>query len=96
MVNKRVSYTSGMPVKSIPADMPNKMFVGAMPDMKVYTVRHTGKWSHLGNAWSTLYNMQRNKEIKCTKRIHPFETYVNSPREAGPTEMISDINFPLK
>ena len=96
MVKQRVSYTSGIPVKSIPLDMPNEMFVGSMPDMNVYTVRHTGKWSHLGNAWSTLYSMQRNKEIKCARNVHPFETYINSPRDVGPTEMISDINFPLK
>ena len=96
MIKKRVAYTSGIPLSSIPDDLPSGMFVGSLPDMKVYTIRHTGKWSHLGNAWSTLYNMQRNKEIKCAKNIHPFELYLNSPMDAGPNEMISDINFPLK
>jgi len=47
MVNKRVSYTSGIPVKSVPEDLPASMFVDSRPDMKVYTIRHTGKWSHL-------------------------------------------------
>lgn len=95
MINQRCSYSSGIPVKSIPSDLPSRMLVGSMPDMKVYTLRHTGKWSHLGNAWSTLYGMQRNKEIKCSKQ-HPFEVYVNTPADAPSTAMISDICFPLR
>lgn len=95
MLKKSVVYTSGIPVKSIPADLPPRMFVGSMSEMKVYTVRHTGKWSHLGNAWSTLYGMARNKEIRTSKH-HPFEVYINAPRDTAPTKMISDIHFPIK
>ncbi len=96
MVNQKASYTAGIPVKELPAEIPSEMSSGNIPATKVYTVRHIGPYKHLGNAWSTLYIMERNKEIKCDKSIHPFETYVNMPGEVPEEELMTDIHFPVK
>jgi len=91
-----VSYTSGIPVKSIPSDLPSNMITFKQPDQKVYTLRHIGKYVHLGNAWSTVYSMHRNKEFKTVRGQHPFETYIVGPKEAPAHQMVSDINYPMK
>ena len=96
MVKGDVTYTSAIPVNSIPADIPAGMITGKIPATRIYTIRHIGAYEHLGNAWSTLYNMQRSKEIKCAKGIHPFEIYRNNPHEVDEKALITDINFPLK
>ncbi len=96
VVKKKVVYTSGVGVKEIPADLPPDFVSGELPKTDVYTLRHVGSYDHLGNAWSTLYSMERNKELKCKKGIHPFEIYVNNPQEVAPKNIITDINFALK
>lgn len=96
MVKGDVTYTSAIPVKAVPAHLPSHFVKGEMPAIDVYTIRHVGSYEHLGNAWSTLYNMQRSKEIKCAKGIHPFEVYRNDPAQVERKSLITDVNFPLK
>jgi len=96
MVNKRVVYTAGIPIKKIPENLPEGVNVSEIPATKVYTLRHVGSYDHLGNAWTTLYTMHRNKEIKLVKGIHPFESYVNTPGEVSGSELITDIRFAIK
>lgn len=94
--NGRVEYTSGIPVKSAPANLPEGFSAGKIPATPVYTLEHVGPYQHLGNAWTTLYSMQRSKEIPVNKAIHPFETYVNNPNEVDATELVTRVHFPLK
>jgi DNA gyrase inhibitor GyrI len=96
MVKRSATYTSAVPVKQIPSDLPANFITGEIPAINVYTLRHVGSYEHVGNAWSTLYNMQRSKEIKCPRGIHPFEVYRNNPKEVEDKALITDINFPLK
>ena len=96
LMKKRVEYTSGVPVKSIPNNLPEGFTSGKIPATTVYTLEHVGPYQHLGNAWTTLYNMQRSKEIPVNKKIHPFETYHNNPNEVEATELITRVHFPLK
>ncbi len=95
-VNGKVAYTSGVPVNSLPAELPPGIAAGTIPATKVYTLRHTGPYAHLGNAWSTLFNMQRGKAFKLNKRIDPFETYVNNPGEVPDRELVTEVHFPVK
>lgn len=95
-VKKSVSYTSGVPLKRIPDQVPAGMVTGTIPATQTYTLRHVGPYLHLGNAWSTLIMMQRSKEFKPKKGFHPFETYVNSPEEVPQAELITDIHFAVK
>jgi predicted transcriptional regulator YdeE len=64
MARGRVVYTSAIPVKAIPDDLPADMISGSIPATRVYVLRHTGPYEHLGNAWSTLYNMHQRKKIR--------------------------------
>lgn len=95
-VKGQVSYTSGVPVSSTPDGLPGDMITGSIPSTQVYTIGHTGPYLHLGNAWSTLYNMQRSKEFKVNKSIHPFETYENNPMEVPENELRTEVHFPIK
>ena len=95
MVKNQINYTIGVPVKEVPADLPAHIKVGELPKTSVQSVEHVGPYRHLGNAWSTFYTMQRNKEFKSSK-IHPFETYSNSPAEVDEKELVTRIHFPLK
>jgi len=95
-VKKTCSFTSGLPMKTIPADLPQGVFVSELPATKINTVQHTGRYDHLGNAWTTMYTMARNKELKVKKGFDPFETYGNSPMNTKPEDLISYINFAVK
>ena len=95
-VSGKAQYTSGIPVLKVPENLPSGFISGEIPETKVHTVSHTGPYGHLGNAWSTQYNMQRNKEFKLNKKIHPFEVYRNNPNDVSEHELITDIHFPVK
>ncbi|MEL6140195.1 MAG: SRPBCC family protein [Bacteroidota bacterium] len=96
IVRKNVVYTAALPVKEVPNPLPDGFTAGKIPTMRTYTMRHVGPYAHLGNAWATMMMMQRNKEFKVVKGIHPFETYVNSPSDVTENELITDIRFAIK
>lgn len=95
-VKQSARYTAGIPTTNVPSDIPDQFFIGKIPSTKIYTVEHVGPYDHLGNAWTTIHIMNRNKEIKGRKDIHPFETYGNSPEDTDPKELITHINFAVK
>ena len=96
IVKKRVHYTSAVPVKEVPSDLPTKFKSGTMPNLRTYVVSHTGKYDHLGNAWSTVMNLQQNKAFKQNKKQHPFEVYVNDPSEVAEKDLVTEVHFPVK
>ncbi|MEQ9424946.1 MAG: SRPBCC family protein [Cyclobacteriaceae bacterium] len=96
MVKQKVSYTSGVAVGQPEIDLTDGFISGKIPKIKVFTLRHIGPYRHLGNAWSTLYNMKQGKHLKIQKNIHPFETYVNDPKEVPENDLITDIHFAIK
>ena len=40
--------------------------------------------------------MVQNKELRLNKKIAPFETYGNSPKDTQPADLIAYINFPIQ
>ena len=96
IVKQQVEYTSAVGVKEIPSNLSAGFVTGEIPSTSVYTLRHIGAYDHLGNAWSTLNSMQRNKEFKYNKKIHPFEVYVSNPSETDAKDLITDVNFAIK
>lgn len=96
MLKKHVDYSACVSFERVPNTLPAGFEVGHIPATRIYTLRHIGAYEHLGNAWSTLYNMQQNKELKCQKSIHPFEIYVNNPKEVDKRELVTDIHFALR
>lgn len=95
--SKSVKYTAAIPYDNeLPTGLSAEMTSGKLPATKTYTLEHVGPYTHLGNAWSTLYNMHRGKEFKPVKNIHPFETYHNNPADTDPNELITRIHFAVK
>ena len=92
----RASYTSGVKLNGelVEANLPDGFFVGSVPGTKVHTVRHKGRYDLIGNAWSAITSMQRAKEFKVNKGIHPMEFYRNSPKEVEKKDLITDISMP--
>ncbi|WP_421874833.1 SRPBCC family protein [Marinoscillum sp.] len=96
IVKGMASYTAAIPVSEVPNGLPDGVVTGSIPQTRLYKLRHIGKYDHLGNPWSAMMMMQRAKVFKQKKDIHPFESYVNSPAETAPKELITDVNFPIK
>ncbi len=92
----KVSYTACLIVKEGLGEVPEGFTSGAIEATDCYVLRHVGRYQHLGNAWSTLYSMHRNKEFKPKKGIHPFEIYLNDPQNTPEKDLITDIYFPIK
>jgi predicted transcriptional regulator YdeE len=95
VVKGKVVYTSAYPVKAIPVQLPEGFITGSIPACNVNTITHTGMYKHLGNAWTTQYMMQRNKEYKYRKGIDPFEVYVSMPGQVPEEQLITEIHFPV-
>lgn len=89
-------YTAAIPVSAVPSDLPDDMVVGDFPETKMYCLRHEGKYEHLGNAWSTLHSMQRNKEFVTNNKANSVEVYINDPDEVVPQDLITDVMMPIK
>lgn len=96
IVRDRIEYTSGMPVSSIPADLPAGMFAGEIPPTRIYTLSHTGPYLHLGNAWTTMYSMHRNKVFRLNKKVDPFEVYLNEPGTVADEELVTEVCFAVR
>ncbi len=96
MSKRMAAYTAALPVDSLPENLPGDFTSGQIPATKTYTLRHIGPYEHLGNAWSTLFNMQQAKSFKSNKKIDPFETYENSPEEVADNQLITDVHFPVE
>ncbi|MDW5313509.1 AraC family transcriptional regulator [Rhizobium sp. PL01] len=59
-------------------------------------LRHKGPYADMHKAYQWLYGAwlpQSGREVRDTVM---FEEYVNNPREAAPTELLTDIYLPLK
>lgn len=90
------TFTSGVKVDEKPKNIPSGFVFEEQYDTKLMTVEHIGPYRHLGNAWSTLQTMIRNKEFKTKKHYHPFETYGNSPKDTPENELITRIHFSVR
>lgn len=92
---KEIVYVAGVPVKGKQGNLPENFFYGNLPGMDIYNVRHTGKYEHLGNAWSAAMMMIRSKEIKKNKKRFPLEIYHNNPLDTPAEDLITDIGIPV-
>lgn len=89
-------YSVGVPVSSIPSNLPGDFTKGEIPAIETYSIIHTGPYEHLGNAWSMMMNLQRSKAFKAKKGIHPFEEYLNDPSSTDPLEYKTAVRFAVK
>jgi len=92
----KVVYTSGVGIKAAQQHLPSGLFNDKVPATRVQTVRHTGPYELLGNAWSAIMAMDRAKEFKKNKKIPPMEFYRNSPSDTKPIDLITDVCMAVK
>lgn len=95
LVRDKVVYVAGFPVDSEPKNLPDNFFYGTLPKLKMNTVRHKGRYDHLGNAWTAVMMMDRNKEFKKNKKAFPMEIYLNDPATTAPEELVTDVSMPV-
>lgn len=96
IMKDEIVYTTAIEVRQIPEKLDSPIVSGQIPATTTYQLLHKGPYHHLGNAWSTLYNMKRAKVFKLDKIIDPFEVYGNRPDEVHANELLTTINFPTK
>ena len=96
VIRGKVKYTACFPVTAIPEKLPEGFIRGSIPDLTTYSIRHTGPYHHIANAWAAGMMHQRGKQFKPVKSFPPFEVMRNSPKNTPPNALISDILFPMK
>lgn len=89
-------YTLGFPLGKPLDSLPDGFVAGERPACRAFSIKHTGSYCHLGNAWSSGINRARNKVFRQSKTIAPFEIYENSPAEVSEEELETTVYFPLR
>lgn len=88
--------TLACPVEEAPAAVPTGFVSGQLPDCQVYSVKHTGPYRHLGNAWAAGMMHARARLFARDQRLHPFEVYESNPREVPEDETVTVVHFPAR
>lgn len=88
-------YTTAFPVDEAPSTLPPGFESGKMPALKVWQIKHTGSFRHLGNAWNTGMIMARSKEFRVNKEFPPFERYITMPGEVSEEKQEVLVCFPI-
>ncbi len=91
----QVRYTVAIPVKDI-SGVDGGYSTGNLPDTPVQSIEHKGPYHHLGNPWTVLSMMARNKEFKQNKKLPSFEVYQNAPGEVAENDLLTEVYFPTK
>lgn len=79
MVKGKTDYTVGIPVKNIPKLDSSELISLEIPALDVYSITHTGKYDHLGNAWAAGMFRSRTRVFKSSRKNDPFELYLTPP-----------------
>lgn len=88
-------YTIGFPFVETPPSLPLEFKKGEIPACDVYTIKHTGPYRHLGNAWTAGMYRERNKVFRHKRGIDPFEIYENEPGRVADSDLVTVVHFPM-
>ncbi|MCC9602707.1 SRPBCC family protein [Stieleria sp. JC731] len=90
-----LTYFVGMELdESIAA--PDGLQAQVIEPLQCMHVRHTGSYTHLGNAWFTAHQRIRSDGHKAAYRKPSLEIYRNNPETTPPEELITDVYVPVK
>jgi len=67
-----------------------------IPACRAYKLVHTGRYEHLGNAWSTGMMNLRAEKLKASKGIKPFEIYLNDPETTASEDLVTELYLPIR
>jgi DNA gyrase inhibitor GyrI len=91
----RTSFVSCVSIEK-DYEVPAPCVKGKVEHSNVFNIRHTGKYQHLGNAWSLLMNHTRFNKMSIQTKPFGYEFYLNSPHETPEEELITDVMVRLK
>ncbi len=94
--NQLVNYTSGFSVTTLPKNMSAEFITGVIPKTNVFSLKHTGAYKHVVNAWATSESLSIAKIYTPKKKTPFFEVYLNNPNQVCEKELITEVHFPLK
>lgn len=95
LMNNTTDFVSCIPFKG-DMELPSGFISSTLPSARVLKTKHTGRYEHLGNAWSTAFNFVKMKKIKLIKKPMGIEFYLNDPQDTAPEDLICEICLPLK
>jgi len=76
--------------------LPEGFVSGAIPACEAETVRHTGPYRYLGNAWSAAMARAKGLKWPCDKNIDDFEIYENEAGKVRDNDLVTTIYIPVK
>lgn len=94
-VKNKTDFVSCIPYEG-DIEIPSGFIKSTLPSMQVLKTKHTGRYEHLGNAWTTAFNYVRMKKLKLIKKPMGIEYYLNDPQDTLPEDLICEICLPLK
>lgn len=83
-------FVSAIPV-SEPVAVEVPFVCEILPVARTFTVRHTGSYHYLGNAWFTAMTIVRRRKIKVKKKPMGLERYLNKPSLTAPEDLQTEI-----
>lgn len=96
--NGITDFATAFPVKDIDAlQVPSNFTKDEINAGKAFTVTHTGKYEHLGNAWSAAMQYTRTHKLKANMKATMWEVYTNNPHEVESAKDYETVIYlPLK
>lgn len=95
MANRVFDYTAGVMVLD-PNGEVDGLSSWFLPETNALSVKHTGSYENLGNAWSAAHSHLRHLKLKQLAKAGTFEIYRNEPADTAPADLITDIFLPVK
>jgi len=95
LMKGRTSFVSCISINK-DDEVPAPFVKGKVEGSNVFNIRHTGKYQHLGNAWSLLMNHTRFHKLSIQTKPFGYEFYLNSPHETPEEELVTDVMVRLK
>ncbi|MEM8867012.1 MAG: SRPBCC family protein [Verrucomicrobiota bacterium] len=96
LVRSHCDYMLAFPISKLPSILAPGFVSGSQGGGEVYSIRHTGPYHYLPNAWSAAYMRANAKTFKPKKGLDPFETYENDPADVPEAELVTTIRFPVR
>ena len=104
LVKGTFDYVAAMSIEQdvqIPDNLIHSNFIKAnIQQSKAVKVTHTGRYEHLGNAWSLAMSHPKSKcgsqKMRIQKKPVGYEFYLNSPQDTDPKDLITEVVIALK
>lgn len=98
VVRGQTEFTCGYPLPEdvLKPELSPGIEVGSIPICEVESIRHTGAYRHLGNAWAAGMARARAKVVQHSKVVSPFEVYESDPKDTLEAKRVTVVHFPVQ